>query len=311
MGSLPASTDCITIDGPWTHRLVRANGCQIHLAHMGEHSDARPLVLLIHGFPQYWWAWRNHIEPLAAAGYEVAAIDVRGHGGSDKTPDIVDALTLAQDIPALARALGATSVVAVGHGRGAQDAWAAATLEPGFVRGALAFSSAHPLAQNRLGMHVTFKTWKHVLRTFAPALASKALRDEAKIGALLAEWSAPGNAGAASQAERYAAAMRLPQACEMAIEQLRWSYASFRHASAVAYRHALAGGAHVPVWTVRGDLDPLLPERLWFSDRSWARAGYRHITIDGAGHFVPEEAPERTTEIILDFLARLASNRER
>lgn len=271
---------------------------------MGEHSNSRPLVLLVHGFPEYWWAWRNQIPAIADAGYEVAAMDVRGHGGSDKTPDIVDALTLAHDIPALAKALGATGVVAVGHGRGAQHAWAAAACEPEFVRGVLAFSTAHPRRQNRFGGHLTLKTWRHVAHTFVPSIATSALRDESRIERILAEWSAPGNDGASSQASLYAAAMRLPQAAEMAIDQLRWSYASFRHASAIAYRQALAHPVSVPVWTVRGDLDPLLPERVWHYDRSSTTGPYRHLTIPQVGHFVPEESPERATELILDFLAR-------
>ena len=47
-----------------------------------------PIVILVHGFPESWYSWRHQIGPVAAAGYTVAAIDVRGYGGSDKPHDV-------------------------------------------------------------------------------------------------------------------------------------------------------------------------------------------------------------------------------
>jgi pimeloyl-ACP methyl ester carboxylesterase len=49
-------------------------------------SPAGSPVLLLHGFPQFWWAWRHQMPVLAAAGHRVVAMDLRGYGGSDKTP---------------------------------------------------------------------------------------------------------------------------------------------------------------------------------------------------------------------------------
>lgn len=54
----------VLIDGPWEHRFVSANGARFHVALAGE----GPLVLLLHGFPQFWWAWRAQLAGLAAAG---------------------------------------------------------------------------------------------------------------------------------------------------------------------------------------------------------------------------------------------------
>ena len=59
------------------------------------------------------------------------------------------------------------------------------------------------------------------------------------------------------------------------------------------------------MWTVQGDLDPLLPVRAWRKDAEFAKGIHRHIVVPGAGHFVPEEAPEESTRIILDFLRAL------
>lgn len=304
--AIPADNSCVFIDGPWSHRLIRANGCQFHLAHMGEHSDSLPLVLLIHGFPEYWWAWRGQIEKIAAAGYEVAAIDQRGIGGSDKTPNSSDGLTLAHDIPAIVRSLGASRAVVVGHGRGGQLAWAAPALDPDLFDGVLAFSAPHARALQRPGTHLTLRTWRHVLSTFAPSLTQSALTNEGKLTRLLAEWSAPGNEGATKQASLYAAAMRLPEAAQIALDQLRWSYTAVQRPSGRRYFELTKKPISVPVWTVRGQLDPLLPDRAWRQDHSFTTGGFRQITVANAGHFIPEEVPEESAHIILEFLDYLA-----
>ncbi|HXF19159.1 MAG TPA: hypothetical protein VN597_01805, partial [Streptosporangiaceae bacterium] len=54
----------IYVDGPWSHRAVSANGTRFHIAELGD----GPLVLLLHGFPQFWWTWREQLTALASAG---------------------------------------------------------------------------------------------------------------------------------------------------------------------------------------------------------------------------------------------------
>lgn len=68
--------------GTVSHRDVAANGARFHIAEMGE----GPLVLLLHGFPQFWWTWRQQLPALAEAGFRAVAMDLRGVGGSDRTP---------------------------------------------------------------------------------------------------------------------------------------------------------------------------------------------------------------------------------
>ena len=81
------------IEGPWEHRFVAANGARFHVAEQGE----GPVVLLLHGFPQFWWAWRQQLVDLADAGYRAVAVDLRGYGASDKPPRGYDSPTLAAD----------------------------------------------------------------------------------------------------------------------------------------------------------------------------------------------------------------------
>src|SRR5712671_4120841 len=79
-----------------------------------------PLVVLLHGFPQCWYLGRHQIDPLVAAGYQVAVPDQRAHGGSDKPVAIVE---LSNDIAGIATALGHEHFIVVGHDWGAPVAW--------------------------------------------------------------------------------------------------------------------------------------------------------------------------------------------
>ena len=97
----------LLIDGPWEHRFVAANGARFHVALAGPDERDAPLVVLLHGVPEFWWAWRHQLPALADAGYRVAAMDVRGTGGSDKPPVGYDVPTLAADVAGVIQSLGA------------------------------------------------------------------------------------------------------------------------------------------------------------------------------------------------------------
>src|SRR6266478_4361629 len=131
----------IYIDGPWSHRSVSANGTRFHVAESGE----GPLVLLLHGFPQFWWTWRGQLTSLSDAGYRVVAADLRGYGGSDKPPRGYDLVTAASDAAGLVRALGEANAVVVGHGLGGLVAWTLAAYYPKVIRRLAVISMAHPL----------------------------------------------------------------------------------------------------------------------------------------------------------------------
>src|SRR5258708_16304067 len=106
-------------DGPWSHRSVSANGARFHVAETGD----GPLVVLLHGFPQFWWTWRRQLGSLASAGYRAVAVDLRGYGGSDKPPRGYDLVTAASDPAGLIRSLGEANARVVGHDRGGSLAW--------------------------------------------------------------------------------------------------------------------------------------------------------------------------------------------
>lgn len=89
------------------HRHVDAGGVKLHLAEAG--PERGPIVLMLHGFPEFWYSWRHQLAGLADAGFRAIAIDLRGYGESDKPAPIpanYNLVTLAGDIAALVQALG-------------------------------------------------------------------------------------------------------------------------------------------------------------------------------------------------------------
>jgi epoxide hydrolase 4 len=113
--------------------------------HYVEAGDG-PLIVLLHGFPEFWFGWRRQIEPLAAAGFRVVAPDTRGINLSSK-PEGFEAYgvdLLADDISGFIGALGEESAVLVGHDWGGSIAWTVAMNHPEVVSRLAILNAAHP-----------------------------------------------------------------------------------------------------------------------------------------------------------------------
>ena len=136
-------------DDGFLHRRIDVGEVTLHVAEArpaGDLADA-PLVLLLHGFPEFWWSWRRQLEALAAAGFWAVAPDMRGYAESDK-PDGVDAYrveSLASDVHGLARALGREKAFVVGHDWGGIVAWQVAQQHPELVRRLAILNAPHPV----------------------------------------------------------------------------------------------------------------------------------------------------------------------
>jgi len=121
--------------------------------HYVEAGDG-PLIVLLHGFPEFWYGWRLQIEPLAAAGFRVVAPDTRGYNLSSK-PDGVEAYDIGQlaaDIRGLVRERGAETALLVGHDWGGTIAWATAMRHPEVVDRLAILNAAHPRKLSQ-GLH--------------------------------------------------------------------------------------------------------------------------------------------------------------
>ena len=119
-------------------RLIETNGIRLRTVVAGQ----GPLIILLHGWPQCWYLWRHQIDPLVAAGFQVAVPDQRGYGGSDAPQEIeaYDILHLTGDVVGIADALGHSTCIVVGHDWGAPVAWNTALLHAARVRAVVGMS---------------------------------------------------------------------------------------------------------------------------------------------------------------------------
>jgi len=303
----------IQIDGPWTHRSVTANGTRFHVASIGE----GPLVLLLHGFPEFWWTWRHQLVSLAEAGFRAVAVDMRGYGGSDKPPRGYDLITAAADAAGLIRALGEANAVVVGHDWGGMTAWTMAAYFPKAVRRLAIVSMAHPLRMRKavlsgpLAISRSLATPSGEVKrsgyplTFQiPMLPERRLvRDGgALVGSLLSSWSAPGWPEP-DTARIYQRAMRIPPVAHTSLEYHRWFVRSTFRPDGLRYAHKLRTPVAAPVLHLHGAADPcVLPQTARGAGR-YVEGPYRWKVIDGAGHYPHEERPELFDEELVGWLA--------
>src|SRR3954447_519129 len=123
---------------------------QLHYVEAGE----GPLIVLLHGFPEFWYGWRLQIQPLAAAGFHVVAPDMRGYNLSSRPDDVAayDSDSLADDVRDLIHERGAESALLVGHDWGGTAAWATAMKHPEVVNRLAILNAAHPRKLSQ-GLH--------------------------------------------------------------------------------------------------------------------------------------------------------------
>lgn len=302
----PVDSASLLIEGPWQHRFVTANGARFHVALTGP-QDA-PLVLLLHGVPQLWWAWRHQLPVLAAAGYRVAAMDLRGTGGSDKPPQGYDVPTLAADAAGVVRSLGADDAVVVGSGTGGDVAWAAAAYHPDVVRAVGVLGAPHPLTALALPRTPPGAAASAVL-AFAqlPSFPERAMTQGDLVDRMLTHWGGVPGLPREDDVATYRRAAQVPFAAHSQLEQVRWLVRSTPRPDGRRYRARLRAARPVPVLQVHGLRDGLRP-----ASGAALRPGtaptprpYRLEMLRGAGHYLTDQAPALVGELLVDWLAEV------
>jgi pimeloyl-ACP methyl ester carboxylesterase len=292
----------VLVAGPWRHRDVTAGGQRFHVAECGD--PVRPTVLLLHGFPQFWWSWRHQLVALGDAGWHAVAVDLKGYGASDKPPRGYDGFTLSADLASLVRALGKTPAVLIGHDWGGTLAWDVAATSPELVSRLVVISAGHRLAIRHamLTSRRQARLSAYMLRFQMPRADDWLLDDDAdEVARLLREWGGPGFPDDESD-QRYRHAIRIPGAGHSALEYYRWAVRSQLRPSGHTFMRRVDHPVRIPVLHIHGALDGcVLPDTALASAR-WAGAGFTWRLYDAVGHFPPEEAPHRLTEDLTSWL---------
>ncbi|WP_088893759.1 alpha/beta fold hydrolase [Leptolyngbya ohadii] len=130
-----------TLQGSWLHQSIVSNGVKLHYVTQGE----GPLMLMLHGFPEFWYSWRHQI-PEFARDHKVVALDLRGYNDSDKPQEVSDyrISELLLDIEGVIHGLGYDSAVVVGHDWGGAVAWTFAYDYPHLVDRLIVLNLPHP-----------------------------------------------------------------------------------------------------------------------------------------------------------------------
>jgi len=277
--------------------VVLADGTRLHVAAAG---DGPPLVL-VHGWPQHWWAWRRLL-PALAQERRVLCPDLRGLGWSDAPPGAYAKETWAADLVALLDALDLDSADVAGHDWGGLAALLAALAAPDRVRSVAAVSIVHPWPRTPAPSLRTVVPLGYQLPLALPVGGEQLMRRlPVLVRELIRRGSGPGQRWTDEELDAYAEVLREPA-------RARASSAIYRTFLLRELR-PLARGRYrdrrlaVPALIATGAADPVVgPDLIAGLDRH-SGAGARTEVIAGAGHFVPEEAPEALLALLREHLA--------
>jgi pimeloyl-ACP methyl ester carboxylesterase len=278
------------------HRTLTANGVRLHAVEAGPEDG--PLLLLLHGFPEFWYGWRRQIGPLAAAGFRVLAPDQRGYNHSDK-PRRVSAYgldTLVADVMGLIDAAGAEKAFLAGHDWGGAVAWWAGVTHPERIERLALLNIPHPRVMRRTLLRSAEQRRKSSYmfffqlpglpeRAFSKdgfAFAEKALRRSSRPGTFTDEDLA-----------RYREAWGQPGAPRAMIH---WYRAALR----TQPRRPESPRVRVPALLIWGARDRFLGQEMAQPSVDLCDDGRLEL-IPEATHWVQHEEPERVNRLLLGF----------
>jgi len=134
------------------------NNINIYAKEIGE----GPLVIMVHGWPESWYSWRHQLKPIADLGYKVLAIDVRGYGQSSKPYEVekYDMLSLVGDIINIINKENVENAILIGHDWGAPICWSTAALHPDKIKAVIGLSVPHA----RRGSISNIELWRQIYK---------------------------------------------------------------------------------------------------------------------------------------------------
>jgi pimeloyl-ACP methyl ester carboxylesterase len=282
-------------------RVVSRDGVGLHVVRAG----AGPLVVLLHGFPEHWISWRHQIDALVAAGFSVAAPDLRGYNRSDRPAarDAYHLRFLVDDVAAVIAASGHSRAHVVGHDWGGVIAWVFAGERPAMLDRLVIMNAPHTrlyidtLRKNRRQLR---RSW-YVLFFRLPWLPERALAagNYAAVRRLFTTQPARRGAFSTSDVEQYVTSLRQPGALTAALNFYR------ANAARSAIRLARLARTDAETLVIWGEKDPaLVPEVLDGLGRVASRARVHRLA--DVSHWVQNEAPDEVNRVLIEFLSAAA-----
>jgi pimeloyl-ACP methyl ester carboxylesterase len=278
---------------------------RLHYVEAGE----GPLVVLLHGFPEFWFGWRCQIGALAAAGFRVVAPDMRGYNLSSRPPGVAsyDADRLAADVRGLIRERGAEPALLVGHDWGATVAYQTAMNHPEVVERLVILNVPH-LRRLLHGLRTPRQLRKSWYFFFfqLPGLPERFVRDRRWWYFRHVLQDARPGAYTPQDIERYVEAWSQPGAATAMINYYR---AALRQSPKRA--EARLRPIQAPTLVIWGQRDRYLGAELAEPDHDDVPNLDRVERLPDASHWVQHDEPERVTRLLIDFFAPARPTQDR
>jgi epoxide hydrolase 4 len=287
VAAFAASARAADVEDKVTHGYADSNGVKIHYATMG----TGPLVVMIHGFPDYWYTWRAQMEGLADR-FTVAAIDQRGYNLSDKPAGVenYDLRLLVGDVLAVIKHLGRDKAIIVGHDWGGMVAWQLALNVPQAVDRLIILNLPHPRGLSReLAHNPEQQKNSAYARNFQKEGAEKALTAEG-----LAGWVKDPEAR-----KKYVEAFHRSDFGAM-LNFYKRNYPREPYTEDTSPVKKL----QMPVLMFHGLNDTALLSPALNGTWDWVDKDLTITTVPGAGHFVQQDAAELVTKTMRAWLLR-------
>lgn len=287
----------------------------VELGNAERDGTTRPLVILLHGFPQYWYAWRFQLEPLADAGYRVVAPDLRGYNRSDR-PESVEAYRMEHhlaDLRGLVDHFDADSVTVVGHDWGGAFVWEAAVRYPDLFDRQVVLNFPHPGPYKR-----ELFTWDQLTRSWyvgfflLPRLPEAVLkRDNYEfVDRLFREDPIHPERFSETDIRRYKRALSEPGALTAAVNYYRALIPQYARRLLFESVPVVDTGLprttstiETPTMVIWGEQDSTVVPSMAAGLEEWI-ADIEVHRLANASHWVQEDCPDTVTRLLIEFLQR-------
>ncbi len=279
----------------WQHQFIKTNGINLHYVKQGEGK----LMLMLHGFPEFWYSWRYQIEEFAK-DYQVVALDLRGYNQSDR-PSNGKAYKIEEfikDIEGVITGLGYENCILVAHDWGAAIAWTFAYTHPQMLEKLIIMNLPHP-SKFQQGL----KTWRQLLRSWyifffqlplLPELWLKSNNYEL-IGRLFSDMAVDKSAFSTEDIQAYKDAAAQPGALTAMINYYRNIFNNRLKKDLVNSQ------LEIPTLMIWGEEDTALGKELTYGTEEYVKE-LQIKYISNCSHWVQQEQPDLVNQYMREFL---------
>lgn len=288
------------LEGSWTHEFITINGVKLHYVTQGE----GPLMLMLHGFPEFWYSWRHQI-PAFANDYRVVALDLRGYNESDKPPE-GSAYIMSEfiaDVKGTIAGLGYESCVLVGHDWGGAIAWYFTYAYPEMVDKLIVMNIPHPAKFAEAfpsNFQQMLRSW-YIFAFQLPGLPEAVLQwnDYQAIASLFTDMAIDKTAFTQADLEAYKNAVAKRGALTAMLNYYRHAFQDF-------FTPQNWDVLHIPTLMIWGENDTALGTELTYGTEAYVD-DLEICYIPNCSHWVQHEQPQLVNQYMRDFLSAEAS----